>query len=178
MQFTIINGDVGDDAVTVNTRTLFFLVDGFLEDKAIWAVQWYGSQGEIEYSDGRPNEQITEYAQFQPILDEWEKQKAIENAPPPPPTQDQRIERLLSQVQSRLDVFAGTRGYDSILSAVSYVDSTNTAFSLEGKYCAELRDATWATTYQIIADVLNGSRPEPGSIDDIESELPTMQWPA
>lgn len=178
MKFTILNGGEGDDTVSVNGRPIFFVVDSLLPDPSIWAVQWYGNKGEIEYSDGKPNVEITSYSEFQPILDEWEKQKAVEDAPPPPPIQEGRIRRLERQIQNRLDSFAGTRNYDSILSAASYVNSTNAKFAAEGKYCVELRDATWATAYQILYDVLEGARPEPESIEDIESELPTMQWPA
>lgn len=84
---------------------------------------------------------------------------------------------LVTQLQKRLDDFARTRNYDGILSAASYATSTNPKFSLEGQYCVQLRDDTWAKAYQILSEVEAGTRPAPESIEDFESELPTMAWP-
>lgn len=84
---------------------------------------------------------------------------------------------LESQIQSRLDDFANTKNYDGILSAASYVNSTDADFSIEGQYCVQLRDDTWAKAYQILAEVEAGTRPEPDSIEDFENELPAMVWP-
>lgn len=46
-----------------------------------------------------------------------------------------------------------------------------------GQYCVEMRDATWATLYQIMAEVEASTRPMPTGYADIESELPALAWP-
>lgn len=84
---------------------------------------------------------------------------------------------IVRQVQDRLDAFAKTRNYDSMLSACTYVTSTVTKFQVEGQYCVEARDATWAALYAMLAEVLSGARPMPGGFAEIESELPVLAWP-
>lgn len=90
-------------------------------------------------------------------------------------------QRLLDEVvfntQKRLDTFARTRNYDGILSACTYAASPTAKFAAEGQYCVEARDATWATLYQLLAEVQAGTRPAPGGYADIEPLLPTLSWP-
>lgn len=80
-------------------------------------------------------------------------------------------------IQQRLDEFARTRNYDSILSACTYATSTVAKFKAEGQACVNLRDATWAAAYQILADVQAGKRPMPTDIADIAADLPAAVWP-
>lgn len=91
-------------------------------------------------------------------------------------------ERLMNEiveaVQQRLDDFARTKNYDGILSACTYATSSVVNFQIEGQYAVEARDATWATLYQILAEVQAGQRPVPTSYADIEPSLPTLEWPA
>lgn len=84
---------------------------------------------------------------------------------------------ITTAVQQRLDNFARTRNYDSILSACTYSTSTNAQFAREGQYCVTARDNTWAKLYQIMAEVEAGTRLMPTSYADIESELPALVWP-
>ncbi len=84
---------------------------------------------------------------------------------------------IVMKTQERLDTFALTRNYSSILSATTYQNSAIPKFALEGAYARQVRDATWATLYQILADVQSGTRPAPNSYEDIEPDLPTLQWP-
>lgn len=95
---------------------------------------------------------------------------------------DRRLSALKSQIvtstQLRLDSFAKTRGYDSILSACSYATSTVPKFKAEGQYCVEARDATWAKLTDMLAEIEAGTRPVPSGFAEIEPELPTLQWPA
>lgn len=97
---------------------------------------------------------------------------------PPPPTQAEIAAAFTAAIQQRLDDFARTRNYDSILSACTYATSTVAKFKTEGQACVNLRDATWAAAYQILADVQAGDRPMPTSIADIEADLPAAVWPA
>ena len=85
--------------------------------------------------------------------------------------------QIVTQVQARLDAFARTRNYDGILSACSYATSAVPMFQAEGLYCVGVRDATWATCYDILGDVQAGTRPMPSGYSDIESELPALVWP-
>jgi hypothetical protein len=109
----------------------------------------------------------------------WVKQTDGTFAPavPPSPTPEQIIASLTAQIQKRLDDFAKTRNYDGILSACTYATSTVPKFATEGQYCVQARDATWATGYALMDEVLAGTRPVPSSIADIESELPALAWP-
>lgn len=85
--------------------------------------------------------------------------------------------KITGQVQKRLDDFAKTRDYDGILSAITYATSTNPKFAAEAAYCLSARDATWTKMYELLDEVLAGTRPIPLSIEDIESELPVLVWP-
>jgi hypothetical protein len=35
----------------------------------VWAIQWNGSTGEIEFNDGTPNEAITDFSAYQSLVD-------------------------------------------------------------------------------------------------------------
>jgi hypothetical protein len=35
----------------------------------VWAIQWNGSTGEIEFNDGTPNEAITDFTAYQSLVD-------------------------------------------------------------------------------------------------------------
>ena len=87
------------------------------------------------------------------------------------------MELVVEAVQARLDTFARTRNYDSILSACTYATSANPKFSTEGSYCVSLRDATWVKLYQILADVELGNRPPPNNVEEVMAELPQPTWP-
>ena len=95
---------------------------------------------------------------------------------PPPPTPEQVIAGFTAAVQQRLDDFARTRGYDGILSAATYATSAVPKFAAEGQYSVQIRDATWAKCYEILAEVEAGTRPVP-TLDELTAELPVMTWP-
>lgn len=86
-------------------------------------------------------------------------------------------QRVADATQDRLDAFARTRNYDGIMSACTYATSGVPKFQIEGQYCVDARDATWASLYAILAGVLAGTRPVPGGYEDIEAELPVLAWP-
>lgn len=95
---------------------------------------------------------------------------------PPPPTVEQIMAQYDAAVQQRLDDFAKTRNYATILSAATYATSTVPKFKAEGLYAVEARDATWAKCYEILAAVEAGSRPMP-TLDELLAELPVLTWP-
>lgn len=85
--------------------------------------------------------------------------------------------QVVNKVQERLDHFARTRNYDNILSAATYATSKVAKFAAEGQYAVEARDNTWASLYQLMAEIESGIRPMPSSFDDIEIHLPPLTWP-
>lgn len=91
-------------------------------------------------------------------------------------TPEQIKQEITSATSIRLDTFAKTRNYDSILSACTYATSQIPQFAKEGQYCVSMRDATWGKLYQIMQEVEAGTRPMPTGYADIESELPVLDW--
>ncbi len=85
---------------------------------------------------------------------------------------------IVAATQARLDDFARTRNYDGILSACTYATSSVPKFRTEGQYCVDARDNTWATLYQLLAEVEAGTRPVPSGYAEIEPLLPELTWPA
>lgn len=86
-------------------------------------------------------------------------------------------DQIASQTQQRLDQFARTRSYDGILSLCTYATSTVSKFAKEGQYGVDARDATWSALYTMLAEVEAGTRPIPSGFNNIEPELPTLDWP-
>lgn len=116
--------------------------------------------------------------------DEDGKRYLIINPPEPEyvPTEEEKQAQLQKQmtdaVQRALDAFAKTRGYDGIMSACSYSNSTDAQFKLEADYCIQLRDTTWRMGYAILAEVKAGNRPVP-TVEELIAELPvgSAKWP-
>ena len=96
----------------------------------------------------------------------------------PEPTPEEVQKQMTDAVQAALDNFAKTRGYDGIMSACSYSNSTDAQFKLEADYCIQLRDTTWRMGYAILAEVKAGTRPIP-SVEELIAELPvgSAKWP-
>jgi hypothetical protein len=109
---------------------------------------------------------------------EYQLQTAQQVAERLAPTPAEIEAKLSAQIQKRLDDFAHTRNYDGIQSACTYATSTVAKFKAEGQACVNLRDATWAAAYDILAQVQAGTRPMPQSIAGIEADLPALVWPA
>lgn len=86
------------------------------------------------------------------------------------------VELVRQHVQRLLDEFAKQRGYDSIVSAVSYGNSSVQQFANEGQRALQKRDEAWTNMYAYIAEVKAGSKPVPKSVSEIEAELPALTW--
>ena len=73
--------------------------------------------------------------------------------PPPPPTNKeliaQAVKHFETAIQSHMDTIARTKGYDSILSAVSYASEVN-PFQEEAKQFLKWRGAVWDYAYNQI----------------------------
>lgn len=107
------------------------------------------------------------------VVDKTQDEISIENT--------EKLYALQNEIvmgtQNRLDDFAKMRGYDGIMSACTYANSKIPRFSSDGKYCSDLRDATWAKLYEILGEVQSGVRPVPKSYAEVEQELPVLEWP-
>jgi head-tail adaptor len=87
------------------------------------------------------------------------------------------IASFQTSVQDRLDTFAKTRYYNDIVSACTYATSQVAQFAAEGQYCVNARDTTWAYLYGELAKVKAGTRALPASCEELELELPVLEWP-
>ena len=74
MNITIVNEDkvIVVDGEGINLP--FTLADN------IWAIQWNGTSGEVEYSDGTPHLNLTDFNDYQYLVDSYatEKQRLID----------------------------------------------------------------------------------------------------
>jgi hypothetical protein len=86
--------------------------------------------------------------------------------------------QIVEKSSSLLHEFVVARGYDSIVSACSYVASTNPKFAAEAQQAIVARDATWSKLYEILAEVEAGTRPTPTSAEEVIAELPALVWDA
>lgn len=94
---------------------------------------------------------------------------------PPPPTPAQLKAEAEATIQLRLDTFARRRGYDSLLSACSYLTSSVPKFAAEAKVCLDARDATWIAANELLASVDPTNLP---TIDQVVAAMPALVWPA
>ncbi len=164
-------------------------MDGIPSD--IHAIQFDGNEGWIEYIN-KPQQRITNLTQFQRVIDRFDQEKMMIDEinrinemrkidPYYGMSEEEKTEKfknyIIERAQDRLDFFAMTRGYDGILSCASYATSTDEKFRIEGEYCVRMRDETWSKLYQLLNDILEGERPIPKTFEEIEPELPELNWP-
>ena len=108
------------------------------------------------------------YEQWQALLDAQSKGQIIqadangnpEAVSPPAPTQAQIIASYESAAQNNLDTIAQSWGYNSIVSAISYLNSTNAQYKAEATALNEWRDAYWAEAYILEAETLPSTAAE------------------
>ena len=114
----------------------------------------------------------------------------VEPLPPEPETKQYNVEDAITKVktliQARLDNFARTLTYDSILSATTYAVSTNAVYAIEGQYCTEMRDKTWDTAFVILTQIQGEIAGDDKTFTEtelaeiwemIEAQLPPLAWP-
>lgn len=94
--------------------------------------------------------------------------------PPYVPTLEEIQERLTAAIQEYMDNIARERGYDNLLSAVTYADEPIVpSFQVEGIAFRAWRSAVWDYCYTQLDAVLNGEREIP-SVNELIAELPTL----
>ena len=76
-----------------------------------------------------------------------------------------------SFIQQKLDAFAQLRGYDSLQSAITYLNSTSEKFREEAEYCLALRDRVWTAANTMFSNAKAGTRELPATIAAIIEEL-------
>ena len=84
------------------------------------------------------------------------------------------MRRKTALVQNYLDTTAHSRGYDSILSAVSYAGSGHPIYDAEGLAFKEWRSVCWDSAFSVLDAVFAGTRPMP-SDNDFVAGLPEFQ---
>jgi hypothetical protein len=76
--------------------------------------------------------------------------------------------------QNLLDSTAKSWGYDSLISAASYYNSSNPQFAAESKTLVNWRDALWTAAYAIDAGIVANAQPLPDSMDAFLALLPPV----
>ena len=94
-------------------------------------------------------------------------------------THNEAIRQMIVEAaQKKLDNFAKARGYDSIFTAATYFNSTDTGYAADGAYAVLVRDQMWKQLYAMLEEVQAGTRPAPASFAEIEPDLQiTFAWP-
>lgn len=94
----------------------------------------------------------------------------------PPPTLAERAAAMLVRIDEHLNEPARAKGYDDIRSAALRAGYPG-PFHDEGVAFATWMDATYATCYQLIAQVQAGTLAEP-SFDELLAMLPVLSLPS
>ena len=120
MRLTIVKDD---NLVIIDQHSIQFDLTPFLLAENFHALQWYEDHGEEEFNDGTANKEITDISPYQPIIDEYERLKDIEDNPPPP-TEQEKYTTLQEQRNGYLSQtdWLVTRNRDQMLA----VDQENT----------------------------------------------------
>jgi len=85
--------------------------------------------------------------------------------------------KIAEEVQKRLDAFAKERGYDNIVSAKSYVTSSNAQRKAEAERAVKVCDDVWDQVFWYQEMVQTGQQPVPRSFDEIETVFkPMLTW--
>ena len=103
--------------------------------------------------------------------------KWVYTAPPPLTAEEQAAviqNELVAAIQHFMDTKAQTKGYDNILSAVTYADEPSMpAFQHDGIIFRAWRSQVWAYCYAQLDAVKTGTRAVPTS-EQLISELPEL----
>ena len=82
---------------------------------------------------------------------------------------------MTAAIQNRLDDYCVARGYDGILSAVSYAGSSHPVFGPQGIAARTWRDACWSMGIEVMGQVEAGTLACP-SEDALVAMLPEPGW--
>ena len=68
--------------ITIVNEDKVVMIDGegtnfdFTLDDNIWAIQWDGTKGEVEYKDNTPNLELTDFTEYQYLVDGFNTENA------------------------------------------------------------------------------------------------------
>lgn len=82
----------------------------------------------------------------------------------------------LAQLATLIDSVAQQKDFDSAISCLSYLSSTNGVWKLESETFNAWRDAVWTYLYAQQVLILNKTRAIP-TIEQLNAELPVIVWP-
>ena len=119
-----------DKAVMVDGEVMNFDFD---LPSNVWAIQWNGSTGEIEFNDGTPNEVITDFSAYQSLVDGHATEK-------------QRLADV--EVQAAIDAEA----------ALTYADRRKAKYDALNQFEMQFDDAANSTTTWV--DAINAIKAE------------------
>lgn len=111
-----------------------------------------------------------------PKIVTWENgQRVVREAragelPPAPGWEDLRAQAA-ALVHRHLDATARARGYDSALSAVSYLGSTNALWAAEAAAFRDWRDDVWEAVFALTPETA------PATPEALLAALPELTWP-
>ena len=99
----------------------------------VWAIQWNGSTGEIEFNDGTPNEVITDFTAYQSLVDGHATEK-------------QRLADVATQEATDAEA------------ALTYADRRKAKYDALNQFEMQFDDATNSTTTWV--DAINAIKAE------------------
>ena len=108
------------------------------------------------------------------IVTTWDGSLCFKDEEPQKP-QEMVAADYEAKIQARLDNFARSLAYDGIISACSYATSTVERYRIEGQYCVDMRDATWAKAFELFS-AFKPDAPVP-AWEEIEARLPPLSSP-
>lgn len=136
----------------------------------------------IEVVDGYDENNIPtgfhqEFINYTPVIvDDGAVFEWVEIIPTPAEIAQQIQTELTNAVQEHLDATAKLKGYDGILSAASYAAlPVGEPFQAEGTQYALWRSAVWVKCYEILQEVLEGTREKVPTADELLAELPAIE---
>lgn len=84
------------------------------------------------------------------------------------------VDKCEEDIQNYLDKKAKEYGYDSILSAVSYLNSTNPKYAVEAAGFLQWRDSVWGAAEALVIQLKQGVISAPTSEADLAARLPAF----
>ena len=125
--------------VTIVKEDKVVMIDGeamnfdFSLPSNVWAIQWNGTSGEVEFNDGTPNEAITDFSAYQSLVDGHATEK-------------QRLADV--EAQAATDAEA----------ALTYADRRKAKYDALSQFEMQFDDATNSTTTWV--DAINAIKAE------------------
>jgi hypothetical protein len=85
---------------------------------------------------------------------------------------DSEKEAVAIATQKKLDNAAQARGFDSMISACTYINSTVPKFASDAKILSDWRDLVWAKVYELESKIETGLIERPRTVKDFIDQLP------